>query len=59
MFQIKGLREMNVSTLDETLQCLAHGARYRTTGATAMNDTSSRSHAIFTVHVDCSKKDDV
>ncbi|XP_025088015.1 chromosome-associated kinesin KIF4-like [Pomacea canaliculata] len=57
--KIKGLREMNVSTLDETLQCLAHGARYRTTGATAMNDTSSRSHAIFTVHVDCSKKDDV
>lgn len=34
------------------------GSQGRTTGATAMNTTSSRSHAIFTVHVEMKKKDD-
>jgi kinesin family protein 4/21/27 len=34
------------------------GGQSRTTGATAMNNTSSRSHAIFTIHVEMKKKDD-
>ena len=57
--QIKGLKEVQVGSFEDTLQCLSQGARSRTTGATAMNDTSSRSHAIFTIHVEKSKKDDV
>lgn len=57
--KIKGLREVTVSTLQETLHCLTQGARVRTTGATAMNDTSSRSHAIFTIHLEKTKKDDM
>ncbi|KAK7485932.1 hypothetical protein BaRGS_00022798 [Batillaria attramentaria] len=57
--KIKGLREVAVATYQETLQCLTQGASVRTTGATAMNDTSSRSHAIFTIHVEKTKKDDM
>ena len=34
------------------MKLLAQGASGRTTGATAMNNTSSRSHAIFTLHID-------
>ncbi|XP_076446385.1 chromosome-associated kinesin KIF4A-like isoform X13 [Babylonia areolata] len=57
--KIKGLREVPVGSFEDTLQCLSQGAQSRTTGATAMNDTSSRSHAIFTVYIEKSKKDDV
>ncbi|KAL8585680.1 hypothetical protein ACOMHN_053178 [Nucella lapillus] len=57
--KIKGLKEVQVGTLEDTLQCLSQGARSRTTGATAMNDTSSRSHAIFTIHIEQSKKEDM
>ena len=34
------------------MDCLEKGALCRSTGHTSMNDVSSRSHAIFTVHVD-------
>ncbi|XP_076467729.1 chromosome-associated kinesin KIF4A-like isoform X3 [Babylonia areolata] len=57
--KIKGLREVVVGSLEDTLQCLSQGARSRTTGATAMNDTSSRSHAIFTIYIEKSKKEDM
>ena len=59
VLQIKGLKEVQVGTLEDTLQCLSQGAKSRTTGATAMNDSSSRSHAIFTIHVEKSKKEDL
>lgn len=35
----------------KTLEMLKNGARLRTTGATNMNLQSSRSHAIFTLHI--------
>jgi len=35
----------------EAMECLRTGALARTTAATNMNDTSSRSHAIFTLHI--------
>ncbi|XP_070197100.1 chromosome-associated kinesin KIF4-like isoform X2 [Littorina saxatilis] len=57
--KIKGLKEVVVQSADATLHCLSEGARSRTTGATAMNDTSSRSHAIFTIHLEKNKKEDV
>lgn len=35
----------------EAAKCLMEGVEYRTVGATAMNDESSRSHAIFIVNL--------
>ena len=35
----------------DLLSCLEQGSQGRTTGATAMNAGSSRSHAIFTIHI--------
>lgn len=56
--KLPGLKEKTVGSSEETLNCLAMGSHGRTTGATAMNCTSSRSHAIFTVTVEMKKKDD-
>ena len=56
--QITGLKETTVHDEDETMKCLEDGSQGRTTGATAMNSTSSRSHAIFTIHVDRTNKMD-
>ncbi|XP_074644336.1 chromosome-associated kinesin KIF4A-like [Tubulanus polymorphus] len=50
--KIPGLKEMSVHNLQETMDLLRQGSVGRTTGATAMNSQSSRSHAIFTIHVD-------
>lgn len=50
--KIHGSREVSVTGFDETMKLLSQGASGRTTGATAMNNTSSRSHAIFTLHID-------
>jgi hypothetical protein len=35
----------------QTMQCLKMGALSRTTASTNMNAQSSRSHAIFTLHI--------
>ena len=48
---INGLTETSVSTWEQTLKCLENGSLNRRTGATAMNDQSSRSHAVFTLNV--------
>ncbi|XP_053384729.1 kinesin-like protein KIF21A [Mercenaria mercenaria] len=40
-----------VYSLQETMQCLQVGALSRATASTNMNATSSRSHAIFTLHI--------
>ena len=56
--QITGLKETTVRDEDETMKCLEDGSQGRTTGATAMNSTSSRSHAIFTIHIDRTNKTD-
>ncbi|KAK3794959.1 hypothetical protein RRG08_001105 [Elysia crispata] len=55
--KIQGTREVSVTGFDETMKLLCQGATGRTTGATAMNNTSSRSHAIFTLHID--QKNDI
>nr|XP_015840795.1 PREDICTED: kinesin-like protein KIF21A isoform X2 [Tribolium castaneum] len=49
--QIKGITQKTVTSAEETLQCLRLGALSRTTASTQMNTQSSRSHAIFTLHV--------
>ena len=34
------------------MDLLERGGYHRTTGVTMMNDVSSRSHAIFTIHIE-------
>ncbi|XP_015269198.1 PREDICTED: kinesin-like protein KIF21A isoform X1 [Gekko japonicus] len=46
-----GVTTRSVSTEAEMMQCLKLGALSRTTASTQMNVQSSRSHAIFTVHL--------
>lgn len=48
---INGLSEVPVANESEATKCLMKGGNCRSIGATAMNDTSSRSHAIFTVNI--------
>jgi len=40
-----------VMSAEDALQCLRMGALSRTTASTQMNSQSSRSHAIFTLHI--------
>ncbi|KAF7722635.1 hypothetical protein EC973_002907 [Apophysomyces ossiformis] len=44
-----GVKEMSVHSTDDVLFYLEQGTRNRATGATDMNEKSSRSHAIFSV----------
>ena len=46
-----GAREKPVSTYAEMAKALRDGSETRATAATGMNNHSSRSHAIFTIHV--------
>ncbi|XP_038154003.1 kinesin-like protein KIF21B isoform X7 [Cyprinodon tularosa] len=46
-----GVTSRLVQSEEELLQCLKLGALSRTTASTQMNAQSSRSHAIFTIHV--------
>ncbi|KAG8510366.1 LOW QUALITY PROTEIN: Kinesin-like protein KIF21A, partial [Galemys pyrenaicus] len=46
-----GVTTRTVNTESEMMQCLKLGALSRTTASTQMNVQSSRSHAIFTVHL--------
>ncbi|KAF5294861.1 hypothetical protein FQA39_LY00345 [Lamprigera yunnana] len=48
---IKGISLKTVVSAEEALQCLRVGALSRTTASTQMNTQSSRSHAIFTLHI--------
>jgi kinesin family protein 4/21/27 len=47
-----GAREKEVRTIEEMAKALRDGSNARATAATGMNDRSSRSHAIFTIHVE-------
>ncbi|XP_033743616.1 chromosome-associated kinesin KIF4A-like [Pecten maximus] len=57
--KLPGLQEVVVVSYKETMQCLTRGSHSRTTGSTAMNNTSSRSHAIFTITIEQKKSDDM
>ncbi|ELT95447.1 hypothetical protein CAPTEDRAFT_198971, partial [Capitella teleta] len=46
-----GVTTRPVASLQDTIQCLKIGALSRTTASTNMNAQSSRSHAIFTLHI--------
>jgi hypothetical protein len=47
--QIQGLREVDVSTLEDLLAVAGEGNAARTTGSTEANPESSRSHAVFQI----------
>jgi hypothetical protein len=53
---IKDLTLKNVKLLDEMYKYLDQGNSSRSTAETAMNAESSRSHSIFTVHVESSEQ---
>lgn len=46
---VKDLTEVPVRNIDEILRYMTKGDKSRTTASTKMNDTSSRSHAVFTI----------
>ncbi|VDM31828.1 unnamed protein product [Hydatigera taeniaeformis] len=49
--RLLGLSEISVETSEETLTLLRRSCRLRTSGQTALNLTSSRSHAIFQINL--------
>ncbi|NXO29477.1 KIF24 protein, partial [Cisticola juncidis] len=49
--QIVGLREVQVDSVDELLEVILKGGKERSTGATAVNSDSSRSHAIIQIQL--------
>ncbi|TMW41739.1 hypothetical protein DOY81_013184 [Sarcophaga bullata] len=53
-----GLTEKEVKSAMETTDCLVKGSAGRAVASTAMNQASSRSHAIFTVYMQATKKDE-
>ncbi|XP_035733121.1 chromosome-associated kinesin KIF4-like [Vespa mandarinia] len=56
--RIIGVTEKEVQNAEECLECLIEGSQGRVTGSTAMNAQSSRSHAIFTLHIQQQKGND-
>ncbi|XP_069724201.1 chromosome-associated kinesin KIF4A isoform X2 [Phaenicophaeus curvirostris] len=56
--KIVGLTERRVTSAQDTVSCLEQGNNSRTVASTAMNSQSSRSHAIFTISIDQTKKND-
>ena len=48
---VVGLKEKVVKSAEDALQVLNVGTLNRTTARTLMNKTSSRSHAVFTIHL--------
>lgn len=49
---ISGCSEEEANTPDDLLDYLTRGSLSRITASTLMNETSSRSHAIFTLHIE-------
>lgn len=46
---VEDLSRLAVSSYEEIHSLMDEGNRFRTTAATAMNESSSRSHAVFTI----------
>ena len=47
-----------VKTIADIDRLMNHGAKHRVTQATKMNDTSSRSHAIFTIYIEMTAEEE-
>ncbi|XP_059472977.1 kinesin-like protein KIF21A [Neocloeon triangulifer] len=48
---VEGVTRASVKVEEEAMSCLRNGALSRSTGETQMNQQSSRSHAIYTLHI--------
>lgn len=48
---VEGLHRHNVTSSEEIMRVLDVGTKQRTVASTRMNATSSRSHALFTIHL--------
>ena len=48
---VKGLKSIPVKSVEELFKLLDYGNKNRSVAETKMNSTSSRSHALFTVHI--------
>ena len=48
---VSGLKKVPVASVEEAMNVLNQGTMHRTTAATLMNHTSSRSHAVFTINM--------
>lgn len=55
---LQDLTQAIVSDQEGINRLMEQGQRMRTVGATAMNETSSRSHSIFTIVVEMNDMDD-
>ncbi len=56
LYRIKStITDLTVTEIDHVMQA---GKKNRSVGATLMNATSSRSHSIFTVVIECGESDD-
>lgn len=47
---------MIVKSISEITKAMDAGTKNRKTGETAMNKTSSRSHSIFTIYIECAQE---
>jgi hypothetical protein len=56
MVEIKGVTEMSIESIDETIKIFSYGLEHRMTRATKMNATSSRSHLIFAIIIRATNK---
>lgn len=55
MVYVKDLNIITVSNVAQIAKLMEKGMSVRKTGATAMNETSSRSHSIFTIYIETSE----
>ena len=55
---VRGLTKSVVKSVSDIDRYMAFGSSQRVTKATAMNSTSSRSHAIFTIYVEISEEEE-
>ncbi|KAJ6639116.1 Chromosome-associated kinesin KIF4, partial [Pseudolycoriella hygida] len=55
---IPNLTEVAVKSVEETTNCLVKGSSGKAVASTAMNETSSRSHAVFTITIQMLNKND-
>ena len=53
---IEGLTSLPVSSIDQVMKLIEKGFKHRSTSSTAMNEQSSRSHAIFNITFKTIKK---
>ena len=52
---VKDLNIITVSNVAQIAKLMEKGMSVRKVGATAMNETSSRSHSIFTIYIETSE----